>query len=390
MNILFVSRDYPPKQVGGVGTYIYEMTSLLAKAGHKVFVITEAIEQPIDYIDKGVRIFRVQFKKNRLFDVIREELGGFLERLEYSYAVSRKIKQVVSKYNIDIIESCEARAEGFWYYFFNKKPPLVIKLHTPEGLVYKLNRNQKTIDRLLIEKLEEWWIRRADRIIGLSEAIVSLTQQHYRINFKNLPIVENPVNINFFKPSVSSNNNNTILYAGRLEFRKGVHVLVRAIPYVLKKFPRVKFIFIGDNCGMEQYLFDEIKQLGIRESVEFIEQVPQDRLIDYYQRSTVCVVPSLWENHPYTVLEAMACGKPVIASGVGGIPEIVRDKYSGILVCPGSFMSLAEAITRVMGDNALQRTLGDNARKYIEDRYAPSAVIRKNLKVYEELLTSKL
>jgi len=249
-----------------------------------------------------------------------------------------------------------------------------------------LNRNRQTKDRLLIEKLEEWWIRRADRIIGLSEAIVGLTQRHYHLKFKNPPIVVNPVNINFFKPAAHSDDNKNILYSGRLEFRKGVHILARAIPRVLEKFPEAKFIFIGDDCGMKLHLLEEISRLKAQASVEFIDQVPQDKLVDYYQQSAVCVVPSLWENHPYAVLEAMACGKAVIASGVGGIPEIIKDKYSGILVLPGSFISLAEAIIGVLGDNGLQRMLGDNARKYIEDKYASSAVVQENLKVYKELL----
>jgi glycosyltransferase involved in cell wall biosynthesis len=137
---------------------------------------------------------------------------------------------------------------------------------------------------------------------------------------------------------------------------------------------------------MKLHLLEEISRLKAQASVEFIDQVPQDKLVDYYQQSAVCVVPSLWENHPYAVLEAMACGKAVIASGVGGIPEIIKDKYSGILVLPGSFISLAEAIIGVLGDNGLQRMLGDNARKYIEDKYASSAVVQENLKVYKELL----
>ena len=386
MNILFLCRDYPPNHIGGVGIYIYEMSCLLAKMGHRVFVITEAIEHPLEYLDKGVHIFRVKLRRSHFFDVIREKLKGFVERLEYSYAVSKKIKEIVSRYKIDIIESCEARAEGFWYYFFKTKPPLIIKLHTPEGIVYKLNRDLETKDRQLIEKLEEWWIHRANRLIGISKAIVNRTQQYYHIGFKDLPIVPNPINIDFFKPTPTFNTNNNILYIGRLEFRKGVHVLIRAIPYVLEKIPQAKFIFIGNDCGMKFYILNKVSQFRIQDSVEFIDQIPQDKLINYYQQSALCVVPSLWENHPYVILEAMASGKPVIASNVGGIPEIIEDKINGILVPPGSFLALGEAIVRVFNDKKLQERLGKNARRYIEDKHAPMKVIQETLKVYEELL----
>ncbi len=388
MNILFLSRDYPPNQIGGVGAYIYEMSRLLTKMGHQALVITEAGEHPLEYLDQGVYVFRIKSKKIRFFNPIREKLKGFIERLEYSYAVSQKIKELVSKYRIEIIESCEARAEGFWYYLFQKKPPLVIKLHAPEGIVYKLNHQPQTRDRHLIERLEEWWICCADRVIGLSQAVVSLTQKYYQIKFRDICMVANPIDIEFFKPNHSLYDTKTVLYVGRLEFRKGVHILIRAVPYVLEKFPQVKFVFIGSDCGMKPYLIEKINQLRIRDSIEFVDQIPPYKLLSYYQQCALCVVPSLWENQPYVILEAMACGKPVIASKVGGIPEIIKDKVNGILVPAGSFLELSKAIIKVLDDKELQQDLGNRAREYIEDIYSPLAVAKRNLEVYEKVLNS--
>jgi glycosyltransferase involved in cell wall biosynthesis len=386
MNILFLSRDYPPNQIGGVGTYTYEMAQFLSRMGHKVFVVTEAIDQPLEYVDQGVYVFRVKSKKNIFFNPVREKIKGFIERLEYSYAVSKKLREIVSKYKIDIIESCEARAEGFWYYLFKRKPALVIKLHTPEGIVYKLNREIQTKDRQLIERLEEWWIWRAQAVIGLSEGVVDLTRRYYRLPFKNLPIVPNPINIGFFKPDSYLNNSETVLYIGRLEFRKGIHILIRAVSYVLERIPQVKFIFIGDDCGMKPYLINKIAQLKIENSVEFLTRIPRDKLINYYQQSTLCVVPSLWENQPYVILEAMACGKPIIASNVGGISKIIKDKINGILVTPGSVLDLAKSIVKTLSDKELQKKIGSNARRYIEEKYVPIEVIKMTLEIYKKLL----
>ncbi|MFH1778041.1 MAG: glycosyltransferase family 4 protein [Candidatus Omnitrophota bacterium] len=386
MNILFLSRDYPPGHVGGVGTYVYEMSRLLAKIGHKVFVITESQDGPLDYIEQGVHIFRVPYTKNKLLNYARQKLPGFIERVEYSYIVSKKIQEVVLKHKIDIVESCEARAEGFLYYLFKRKPPLVIKLHTPEGIVSKLNRDPQTKDRQLLEKLEEWWICRAHRVIGLSQAIASLTRQHYQIRLKNLPIVSNPLDIEYFRPRQCLNNHKTVLYIGRLEFRKGVHVLIRAIPGILKEVPQVKFIFVGDDCGMKAYLRDTVERFNVSDSVEFLDQMPRDKLIGYYQQSSVCVVPSLWENQPYVILEAMACGKPVIASDTGGISEIIKDKVNGLLVAPGSVIDLTEIIIKVLVDRQLQEKLGDNARKFIENTYSPITVVKSSLKIYERFV----
>jgi len=386
MNILFLSRDYPPNHIGGVGIYVYEMSRFLAKMGHRVFVITEAIDHPLDYVDRGVHIFRVRLRKNHIFDSVRDKLKGFVERLEYSYSVSKMMEAVVPQYKIDIVESCEARAEGFWYYLFRKNPPLVIKLHTPESIVFRLDQVRQTQDYKYISRLEGWWISRANRLIGLSQAIVSLTSRYFRIRLNGIPIVPNPINIEFFKPNPAVKKEDfRVLYVGRLEFRKGVHLLIRAIPQVLEKIPQAKFIFIGNDCGMKNYLLNKISEFGIKDSVEFIDQVPRENLISYYQQSALCVVPSLWENHPYVILEAMACGKPVIATDIGGIPEIIKDKISGILVPPGSVLSLADSIIELLNDKKMQETLGRNARKYIEDRYGLKEVMQSTLNIYKEL-----
>lgn len=386
MNILFLSRDYPPEQIGGVGIYVYEASRLLAKMGHKVFVITGAIGHTIEYLDQGVCVYRVRPRRFAFLNPIRHKIQGFFDRLEYSYAVSQKIKEVVSRHKIDVIESCEARAEGFWYYFLHNHPPLVIKLHTPEGLVYKLNRDPENKERYLIEKLEEWWLRRAHKLVGLSNAVIKLTQGYYGIEQKQIPIVANPISADFLRVPVCSVNKGYILYVGRLEYRKGTHVLIRAIPGILKKFPRTKFVFIGSDCGMKNYLLDKVNEFGVNENVEFIGQLPREELIPYYHESSFCIVPSLWENHPYVILEAMACGKPVIASNVGGIPEIIKDKINGRLIPPGSVSGLTDAAIELLGDAKMRENLGGNAKKYVEEQYAPQKVMQKIEKIYSELI----
>lgn len=391
MNILFLSQDYPPNQIGGVGSYIYDISRILAKMGNRVFVITKALDSSLEYYDQGVHVFRTKFRNFHLLDRTNNPLKGFLERLSYSYAISKKIRQIVIRYKIDIIESCEARAEGFWYYLFKKRPPLVIKLHTPESIVFKLNLVPQTLDYKLIDKLEEWWIHRANKIVGLNRAIVDLVSRHFRMILKHVPIAPNPINIEEFKPSsVIQKKEIGVIYVGRLEFRKGVHLLIRTIPSVLKKIPGAKFIFIGNDCGMKSYLLDKITQFKIQDSVKFIDQMPRYKLIEYYQRNTICVVPSLWENHPYAVLEAMACGKPVIASNVSGISEIIKDNINGILVPPGSVSALSRVIKKLLSDEKLLERLGNNARKYIEEEYAPIKIAQKNIKIYEELLEKNI
>ena len=393
MNILFLSRDYPPNLIGGVGIYTLEISKALARMGHKVYVITQAVEYPTKYIDEGVIVFRIKPHPLRCLNFLRKRLPGTIERLEYSRSVFKKLKEVVPKYNIDIIESSEARFEGFWYFFFRRTPKLVIKLHTPESIALKLDNIYPDLDYKIRSILEERWIQRADRVVGLTQAVKDLVCQYYNISLDGAPLILNPVDIEFFKPKDSNINfkdNPIILYVGRLEFRKGVHVLIRAIPYVLREIPKAKFIFIGEDSGMKLYLINKVKEIGCSEHILIIDGMPRYKLREFYQRSTLCVLPSLWENHPYTALEAMACAKPVIVTNIGGFPEIIQNGFNGILVEAGSTKSLAAAIIKLLLDEKLCVNLGRNARKTIENRYCPEEIAGKTASIYAQLLDNNV
>ena len=388
MNILFLSRDYPPNLIGGVGIYVCEMSRVLARMGHNVFVLSEGKELPCEYEEEGVRVFRIIPSRLNYLNPLRGKLKGLVERLEYSHEVSKKIKQIVKRYKIDVIESCEARAEGAWYYLFERYPPLVVKLHTPESIVFRLDKVTQTLDYYLIRYLEEWWIRRANKVIGLSKSIVDLSCKFFRIAYNNFPIVPNPVDTEYFRPENRKGIQDSplILYVGRLEFRKGVHVLIRSIPAVLKHFPEAKFLFIGDDCGMKEYMNKNIDELKLRENIELIGQIWRSELLEYYRKSTICIIPSLWENHPFVLLEAMSCGKPVIASNAGGMAEIIDHGKDGILVPPGSPQLLADNIVDILKNDEKRKNLGENARKKMESQYSPFKVVQKTLAIYEQLI----
>jgi glycosyltransferase involved in cell wall biosynthesis len=388
MKIAFLSKDYPPDLIGGVGTYVYEVSRLLAKKSHTVFVVTCAKDIPLEYTDAGVTVFRVKAKRLKVLDHLRTKIGGLIERLEYSLAVSGKIDEIVKHYGLDLIETSEARAEGFWYYFFHKHPPLIIKLHTPETFAFALDHTPDTLDYRLIKSLEERWLQKASRKIGLSPDVVELTARHFKTRLGNVPSVPNPIDINFFKPSHDAllNDFPHILYVGRLEFRKGIHTLIRAFSYIQDSFPYARLTLIGADCGMKGYLFEKIAKLKYPDRVIWIDRIPRENLLEHYRNSSVCVVPSIWENYPYVCLEAMACAKPVIASDIGGLSTMIRHGENGLLFTPGSSRQLAERLTYLLKNPQLMRQFGLAARRSIEETYAPEKIAEATLQIYESLL----
>ncbi|MFH1620157.1 MAG: glycosyltransferase family 4 protein [bacterium] len=384
MNILFLSRDYPPDGCGGVATYCHEMSRFLAGLGQNVFVIAQARDNvPSESVEPGgVRVFRVAAKKD-VFNSLA------VDRLLYGCAASRKLAEVVEKYGIDVIEGREAHQEALWYFFRHRrgrKPYLVVRLHTPESLIVRMNRCPSGPDLRLLRDMEEWWIRRADRVVGVTRAVTELTSDFFDLNLKDIPIIPNPVDLDFFTPDTDcAENGSGILYAGRFEFRKGVHVLIDAMPGVLKEMPESEFRLAGGDAGMKSALISRGREHGCGKNVVFLDEMPRGELRREYRRAAVCIVPSLWENHPYSCLEAMACGRPVVASAAGGLPEIIEDNVSGILVEPGNHAQLTQAIIRLLRDGELRKRLGAGARKRMEDYHAPACLAGLNLKLYESL-----
>lgn len=388
MNVLFLSKDYPPDLIGGVGVYIKEISRLLVKMGHSAHIITATDDTPIEYTDAGVRVYRVRPKKIKLWRDLMPIMGGLLQRLEYSLAVSEKITEIIRRYPIDLIEASEARAEGFWYYLLRRRPPLVIKLHTPETLAFKLDHTPQTLDFRLLKALEAFWISRATQRTGISQEVVDLASRHFSMKLGGVPLLPNPIDIELFRPSSHPDTDNhfNILYVGRLEFRKGVHILIRAFAYLQTRIPDATLTFIGGDCGMKGYLLKRRAGLKNPGSVTLIDQVPRESLVEQYQKSTLCVVPSIWENYPYVCLEAMSCGKPVVASNIGGLKSMIKHGHSGWLVAPGSSRDLGEALTLLLGDHQLRRRLGSNARSSIEQNYSPEVVAGKTIELYKKIL----
>ena len=173
---------------------------------------------------------------------------------------------------------------------------------------------------------------------------------------------------------------------GRLEFRKGVHTLIRAFSYIQDDFPKAKLTIIGSDCGMSGYLFEKIAKLKYPKQVTWLGSIPREGLPEYYQRSSVCVVPSIWENYPYVCLEAMACAKPVIASDIGGLRSMIRHGENGLLFAPGSSRQLAQNLIHLLKNPQLIDKFGKAARKDIEEKYAPQIIAKATLQIYESLL----
>jgi glycosyltransferase involved in cell wall biosynthesis len=153
--------------------------------------------------------------------------------------------------------------------------------------------------------------------------------------------------------------------------------------YAAARVPDLRLRLVGDGAEREA-LARRAAALGV--PVEFTGTVPNGALPKLLKEAAVFVLPSLYEGHPKALVEAMACGLPVIGSDVPGIAEVVRHRETGWLCPPGDPAALAEALAAVIADASLSARLGAAARADVERRYSVDAVLARELAVIEELV----
>jgi glycosyltransferase involved in cell wall biosynthesis len=171
-----------------------------------------------------------------------------------------------------------------------------------------------------------------------------------------------------------------LLFAGALHPSKGPQHLLRILPRVLEQFPSAVAVLCGPDAGYGSYLRSVAKNLGIDKHVRFLGYVDRSTLLSAYAACDLFVLPSNYEAFGLVLGEALAFGKPIVASRVGGVPFVVED--AGLLVEPGSIEDLQHKVLTMLGDRSLRENLASRARD-IGARYSWKAVVREYEEIYE-------
>ncbi len=172
-------------------------------------------------------------------------------------------------------------------------------------------------------------------------------------------------------------------FSGRLVERKGVSVLLEAWGKLAKDHQDVLLVIVGGG-PLEKKLKDQSRELGIEENVKFFGFV--NNIGDYLAATDIFVFPSFQEGFPNSVLEAMACGIPVISTKIGGVVDVIRDGENGLLVEPGNVNQLADALKKLISDAEYASTLGKNALKTVRENYDINVIANKYVKLYGRLM----
>lgn len=369
----------------------------LAQLGHQIYVISRGAGKEQVYQDgENVTVYRILPR----LDLSILPLFWRLNRLweGYRLAVSNTLRSIVHRHNIQIIESPELHAEPLLYLFsaLGSRPPLVVRLHSGNRFP-GLKVTPKQLRHYVDDWAEQMLIRRANAITSPSLANATERTQGFTVPLSKCVIIPNPVDLRLFRSDfpMTAPAEPTILFIGRLEYIKGIDVLLAAIPQVCAAVPTAKFTFVGAGMGKttgipshfsahEASLFEQNQ-----ENLRIINYVPRKDLVNFYRQATLCVFPSRWESFGYVCAEAMGCSKPVVASRIGGFAEMVEDGVSGLLVKSGNSQELAIAIIRLLQNPTLRIRMGEAARQRVEKLFAADVVIPQMAAFYQQVLTNK-
>jgi glycosyltransferase involved in cell wall biosynthesis len=246
--------------------------------------------------------------------------------------------------------------------------------------------------------MERFLSRFTDVIIAASNSIKEFNAKQQRISLDKFKVIYDCASTEKFSKRMNSGvvkgqlgiepDYSVVGCVARLSLVKGHSYLIRAAAEVLKRYPKVKFLLVGDG-PVRKELENLTEELGIEDKVIFAgarRDIPEMLSV-----MDIFVLPSaLREGCPLSVLEAMAMSKPVIASRLGGIPEEVSDGESGILVPPKDSKSLAEAIIKLLLDKSEARRMGQVGKKIFKHKFTKEIMLKKLESLYEELIAKKL
>ncbi len=394
MNVCFVTPEYFPIS-GGTGAYVYYLSRSLQKLGHNVHVVARHNEYSEEEVD-GVAVH------------YRKGIGNAVTRYwRFARSASKKLEELNKEIGIDVIHANLPLVPSFAIPDDSAKA-LICAVHSTwkgEAIVTRrdnpknLNPNEKAMLRFnfMLRSYEKKLMKRSDALIAVSKYTVNELTELYGIDKKKIHVIYNGVDVQKFKPRTDraelrrefglEEEQKIVLFVGRLYHRKGLEILLRSIPPVLQEFNDVKFVISGIGFKKkEESLRKLAKKLEIEDFVSFLGYVPDEKLPHLYSASDIFVLPAIYENFPFAILEAQATGLPVISTKVGGIPEFLADNENGFLIDPGDSEQLTQRILTLLQDPKLARELGRRGRKLIEEKFAWHLITSQVIDLYHKLL----
>lgn len=377
VSVTMMSREFPPNVYGGAGVHVDYLSSYLA-----------------DIMPVEVRCFgRRESVQNSL------AVRGYDPWPELSRGCDPRLEKVLSPLSVDLalvrdpISSDVVHCHT-WYTFFAGYlakmlygARLITTVHSLEPL-RPWKAEQLGSGYVVSSWMEKTGIENSDRVIAVSQEMREDVLKHYDIAPEKVVVIHNGIDLAGYRKTDDLSallaykiTQPYVLFVGRISRQKGIMHLLDAAQSIREDVKIVLCAGSPDTREVEEELAARVAQM---DNVVWIDRMlPREHVIQLYSHAAVFACPSVYEPFGIINLEAMACEIPVVASRVGGIPEVVVDGETGFLVPPADPAALAEAINAVLSSQDLAERLGKAGRARVEEHFSWQAIAMQTKKVYE-------
>ncbi len=386
MRVLFLTHCFIRKKGDLSGVFLFDLARELVARGIEVFVVTPH-ERNLPYFEKidGISIYRFRYAPSKLeklayqgnmHELVRRNL--FYQFLFIIFIISSLLKSiwVINREKINLIHAHWWIPSGLVGALVSKikDVPLILTFHGTDFQLLKSHRQINWIANCITD--------RAQKITVVSSYIKRGLEKIVKLDKNKVQVIPMPASV---KKTQCKKDKRGLIIATlcRLTEQKGINYLLEACSLLKEKKILCEILILGD--GPERENLEKLaKRLNL--PAEFKGYIPHNEVSSYLGLCDIFVLPAMGEGFGISLVEAMICKKPVIGTNSGGIPDIIKDRETGLLVPEKDPEALADAIEKLLKDEKLASRLAENGYKYVIENFTSSKIADKMLDIYSEVL----
>ncbi|GBE66323.1 transferase [Mycobacterium sp. MFM001] len=383
VKILMVSWEYPPVVIGGLGRHVHHLATALVAAGHEVVVLsrrptgTDPSTHPSsDEISEGVRVVAAAQDPHEF--TFADDMMAWT--LAMGHAMTRA--GLALDFTPDVVHAHDwlvAHPAITLAQFYDV--PMVSTIHATEA-----GRHSGWVSGSIsrqVHAVESWLVRESDSLITCSASMGDEITELFGPGLAEITVIRNGIDAARwpFAPRRTRTGPAELLYVGRLEYEKGVHDAIAALPRIRRTHPGTTLTIAGEGT-QQDWLVEQARRHRVLKATKFVGRLDHDDLLTALHRADAAVLPSHYEPFGLAALEAAAAGTPLVTTNIGGLGEAVIDGQTGMSCPPRDVARLATAVRTVLDDPAAAQRRAYAARERLTSDFDWDTVAGETAQVY--------